>query len=176
GQTRRGLRVVISDFLPDAEPAPARGRRRTGAGSGSGAGGRGGPGGGEMPWERPLRRLAARHQVLAVEIIDPRELDLPDIGPVEMVDPETGATQEFHLSRRVRERYAAAAREQREATRAALRRAGAHHLVLRTDRDWVTDIARFALRRRRAAGRAAGPAGSASTGSSSGGGAAGAHA
>lgn len=189
GQTRRGLRVIISDFLPDAEPESAAasgpwwGRRRENPAPGT-------PGAGELPWERPLRRLAARHQVLAVEIIDPRELDLPDIGMVEMTDPETGATQEIHLSRKVRERYAAAAAQQREATRAALRRAGAHHLVLRTDRDWVTDIARFALRRRRAAGRAAGPAGpgsssaSASTSSASasssvpttGGSAAGAHA
>ncbi|MCP2343513.1 DUF58 domain-containing protein [Actinomadura rupiterrae] len=144
GQTRRGLRVVISDFLPDASsPASAHAAQNPG---------------GAPAWERPLRRLAARHQVLAVEVIDPRELDLPDIGPVEMTDPETGATAEVVLTRKVRERYAAAAREQREATRAALRRAGAHHLVLRTDQDWVTDIARFALRRRRAAGRAAGPA------------------
>lgn len=186
GQTRRGLRVIISDFLPDAAPADTD--RRSGAQQGAwpfrrrdvrdarGVGPDGFSEAGELPWERPLRRLAARHQVLAVEIIDPRELDLPDIGPVEMTDPETGATQQIHLSRKVRERYAAAAREQREATSAALRRAGAHHLVLRTDRDWITDIARFALRRRRAAGRAAGPAGSASTAPSHRGGAAGAHA
>ncbi|MFC5183647.1 DUF58 domain-containing protein [Actinomadura harenae] len=173
GQTRRGLRVIISDFLPDAAfTGPAAAEAGSGRGRGRGRRGDAAPvpdmAPGELPWERPLRRLAARHQVLAVEIIDPRELDLPDIGPVVMTDPETGATQEIHLSRKVRERYAAAAREQREATRAALRRAGAHHLVLRTDRDWVTDIARFALRRRRSAGRAAGPAGggSSSAGSS----------
>ncbi|MFC4907494.1 DUF58 domain-containing protein [Actinomadura gamaensis] len=155
GQTRRGLRVVISDFLPDASTLPRHGGRRGGPAVGAALE--------APPWERPLRRLAARHQVLAVEIIDPRELDLPDIGPVEMTDPETGATTEVVLSRKVRERYAEAARAQREATRAALRRAGAHHLVLRTDQDWITDIARFALRRRRAAGRAAGPVGGAST-------------
>jgi uncharacterized protein (DUF58 family) len=139
GQTRRGLRVIISDFLaPDgadpAGPAPD-----------------GAPG--HPAWERPLRRLAARHQVLAIEIIDPRELDLPDVGLVEMADPETGTAHEIVLSRRVRERYAAAAAAQRERTRAALRRCGAHHLVLRTDRDWIADVARFALRQRRAAGR-----------------------
>ena len=141
GQKRRGLRVIISDFLPPAgEPAPA----------GSGDGGPQPP----PDWERPLRRLAARHQVLAIEIIDPRELDLPDVGLVEMSDPETGAVHEIVLNRRVRERYAAAAAAQRDRTRAALRRCGAHHLVLRTDRDWVADVARFALRQRRAAGRA----------------------
>jgi uncharacterized protein (DUF58 family) len=136
GQTRRGLRVLISDFLtPDgADPAPD------------------GPHG-QPAWERPLRRLTTRHQVLAIEIIDPRELDLPDVGLVEMTDPETGTVHEIVLSRRVRERYAAAAAAQRDRTRAALRRCGAHHLILRTDRDWIADVARFALRQRRAAGR-----------------------
>ncbi|MGP4028122.1 DUF58 domain-containing protein [Actinomadura sp. 3N407] len=143
GQTRRGLRVVISDFLapdggdptPGLDPADPADRH------------------GRPDWERPLRRLAARHQVLAIEIIDPRELDLPDVGLVEMTDPETGTAHEIVLNRRVREQYAAAAAAQRDRTRDALRRSGAHHLVLRTDRDWITDIARFALRQRRAAGR-----------------------
>ncbi|MFA1547106.1 DUF58 domain-containing protein [Actinomadura chokoriensis] len=141
GQTRRGLRVIISDFLAPDGDDPADGPH------------------GRPGWERPLRRLAARHQVLAIEIIDPRELDLPDVGLVEMADPETGAVHEIVLSRRVRERYAAEAAAQRERTRAALRRSGAHHLVLRTDRDWIADVARFALRQRRAAGRPVSTAG-----------------
>ncbi|TDE12713.1 DUF58 domain-containing protein, partial [Actinomadura sp. 6K520] len=114
---------------------------------------------GHPDWERPLRRLTARHQVLAIEIIDPRELDLPDVGLVEMTDPETGTMHEIVLSARTRERYAAAAAAQRARTRDALRRTGAHHLVLRTDRDWIADIARFALRQRRAAGRPVSTAG-----------------
>lgn len=134
GQTRRGLRVIISDFLEPAEPSEPSGH-------------------GELGWERPLRRLAARHQVLAVEIIDPRELELPDVGIVEMADPETGAVHEIVLNRKVATAYAQAAAAQRAATHAALRRAGAHHLRLHTDRDWITDVARFALRQRRAAGR-----------------------
>ncbi|MFD0905580.1 DUF58 domain-containing protein [Actinomadura sediminis] len=146
GQSRRGLRVIISDFLPSAgDDAPPP----------DGSGGPGGSGVGEArpPWERPLRRLAARHQVLAVEVIDPRELELPDVGLVEMTDPESGAVHEIVLNRRVRDRYAQAAAAQRARTRDALRRCGAHHLVLRTDRDWIADVARFALRQRRAAGR-----------------------
>lgn len=119
---RRGLRVVVSDFLDE-------------------------PG----TWERPLRRLAARHQVLAVEVVDPRELELPDVGLVTLRDPETGRTRDVHLSRKVRERYAEAAAAQRKATRAALRRGGAAHMVLRTDRDWVADIAQFVLQQRRTA-------------------------
>jgi uncharacterized protein (DUF58 family) len=130
-QYKRGLRVVISDFL-DQE------RTRDG----------------ELAWERPMRRLSARHQVIAVEIIDPRELDLPDIGPVMMTDPETGEVHEIILSKKVRARYAAAAADQRARTREALRGCGVSHLVLRTDRDWISDVARFALQQRRVAGRA----------------------
>ncbi|MCO6004163.1 DUF58 domain-containing protein [Actinoallomurus purpureus] len=129
-QTKRGLRVVISDFL-DGRETP----------------------GGELPWERPLRRLAVRNQVIAVEIIDPRELDLPDVGPVMMTDPETGDTREIILSAKVRAAYAAAAAAQRARTREAIRGSGVPHLVLRTDRDWITDVARFALQQRRVAGR-----------------------
>ncbi|MEU5882933.1 DUF58 domain-containing protein [Spirillospora sp. NPDC047279] len=148
GQTRRGLRVIISDFLPPPDALDT-----TGPGGPDGSAALGGP----PAWERPMRRLAVRHQVLAVEIIDPRELDLPDVGLVEMTDPETGAVHEIVLNKKVRERYAAAAAAQRAQTRDALRRSGAHHLVLRTDRDWIADVARFALRQRRAAGRTVAP-------------------
>lgn len=127
---RRGLRVVVSDFL-DAEPTLDLSVER--------------------PWERAMRRLVARHQVLAVEVIDPRELDLPDVGTVAFTDPESGQVREVHLSPKVRAAYAEAAALQREGTRAALRRAGVAHLVLRTDRDWVHDLAQFALRQRRMA-------------------------
>jgi uncharacterized protein (DUF58 family) len=128
-QLKRGLRVVISDFL-DHENSD-----------------------GELPWERPMRRLAVRNQVIAVEIIDPRELDLPNVGPVMMADPETGEVHEIVLSAKVRAAYATAAAAQRARTRAAIRRCGVPHLVLRTDRDWVGDVARFTLQQRRVAGR-----------------------
>jgi uncharacterized protein (DUF58 family) len=96
-----------------------------------------------------LRRLAARHQVLVVEVVDPRELELPDVGLLTVVDPETGRRREVQTSRRrLREDYARAAAAQRGAVRRAVRRSGASHLVLRTDRDWVLDVARFAERHR----------------------------
>ncbi|WP_369797730.1 DUF58 domain-containing protein [Nocardiopsis sp. CNT312] len=125
---RRGLRVVVSDFLDDP------------AGEG------GSPG-----WERPLRQLSSRHQVLVVEVVDPRELDVPDIGSVTLRDPRTGAVRDIRLTARVSERYRRAAHAQRQAIRAALRRCGVHHLVLRTDRDWVLDTARFVIHQRRTA-------------------------
>jgi uncharacterized protein (DUF58 family) len=128
--TRRGLVVVVSDFLdelpddPDAAP----------------------------PWEAVLRRLAVRHQVLAVEVTDPRELELPDVGLITLVDPETGRRREVWTGdRTLRERYAEAAAAQRDQVRQALRRSGATHLSLRTDRDWSADIVRHVHTQRRLA-------------------------
>jgi uncharacterized protein (DUF58 family) len=129
---RRGLVVVVSDFLDDGE---------------------------RVGWEQPLRRLAARHQVLAVEVLDPRELELPDVGLLTLVDPETGRKREVATTRKLRERYAAAAAEQRQATAAAIRRAGAAHLRLRTDRDWVLDLVRHVHAQRRLARAAHRPGG-----------------
>lgn len=124
----RGLVVVVSDFLSDSA------------------------------WDRPLRVLAQRHQVLAIEVVDPLELELPDVGYLTLVDPETGVVHEVQTSRRpLRDRYAAAAAEQRTGIATRLRRAGASHLVLRTDADLVLDVVRFVLaqrRTRRAAGAA----------------------
>jgi uncharacterized protein (DUF58 family) len=102
-------------------------------------------------WEAELRRVGIRHDLLVVEVIDPRELELPAVGVLALVDPETGRRREVHThNAALRARYAAAAREQREANARAVREAGADHLVLRTDRDWLFDLVRFvALRRRR---------------------------
>jgi uncharacterized protein (DUF58 family) len=124
-QRRRGLAVVISDFLGVEVGTPM--------------------------WEGPVRRLAARQQVLAIEVVDPRELTLPDVGILTLVDPETGRRREVRTSRSVRERYAAGALAQRRATRDALRRAGAGHLRLSTDGDWVRDVAHYVLQHRRLA-------------------------
>lgn len=133
-QRKRGLRVIVSDFLTpqDGEVAMQI----------------------EPSWERAMRKLTAQHQVLAVEIVDPRELELPNIGVVTIGDPETGEVREIDTRRRkVREAFATAALAQRERTRAALRRVGAGHLVLRTDRDWVADTVRFVLAYRHVAAR-----------------------
>jgi uncharacterized protein (DUF58 family) len=125
-QRRRGLVAVVSDFLEGAVGDAA------------------------APWERPLRALSDRHQLLGVEVLDPRELDLPAAGLVTFVDAETGRQLEVQTSDpRVRAQYAAAARTQRERIATSLRHAGAAHLQLRTDRDWITDVVRFVIARRR---------------------------
>lgn len=117
---RRGLAVVVSDYLGDPDS-----------------------------WGPALRRLAARHETIAVEIIDPRELSLPAVGVLSVVDPATGASRDVPTgSKKLRDRYAAAARDQRTQIAETIRRAGADHLVLRTDQDWLLDIVRFVTSRR----------------------------
>lgn len=128
--TRRGLVVLVSDLLDGLPDDPAE----------------------PPPWEQGLRRLAVRHQVLAVEVTDPRELELPDVGLITLVDPETGRRREVWTGdRRLRERYASAAAAQRDQVRQVLRRCGATHLPLRTDRDWCADIVRHVHAQRRLA-------------------------
>ena len=76
-----------------------------------------------------MRALAVRHDVLAVEVLDPVELGLPAVGLLTLVDPESGALLEVQTSKKqLREKYATAATEQRAEIAAALRRAGAAHL------------------------------------------------
>ena len=116
---RRGLVVVISDFLS------------------------------ADPWDPPMRSLATRHDVVAIEVVDPRELELPPVGMLTVVDPETGRSREVPTNRRMRARYAKAAADQRADIAGRLRRAGVGHLQLRTDRDWVLDIVRFVASRAR---------------------------
>ena len=88
-QRRRGLAVVISDFL------------------------------GPIDWERlAARPVAARHDVLGVEVLDPRDLELPDVGDVVLHDPESGRTREFTthaaIARRLRAQRRSASRRRRD--------------------------------------------------------------
>ncbi|HEY1538637.1 MAG TPA: DUF58 domain-containing protein [Solirubrobacteraceae bacterium] len=108
-----GLVVVISDFRED------------------------------LAWQRPMRALAGRHKVLAVEIRDPREERLEPVGRLSLVDPETGRQLEVDTSRRaLRDRFAAAAADERRGVADGLRRAGAGHVVLSTQGDWLRALGR----------------------------------
>ena len=99
-------------------------------------------------WERPLGTLALRSDVLAIEVLDPRELDVPAVGYVALADPATGAVREVHMTPDLQRRYQAAAQAQREATRDTIRGAGADHLLLRTDGDWVGALIQHVQRRK----------------------------
>jgi uncharacterized protein (DUF58 family) len=118
-ERRRGMAVIISDFL------------------------------GPINWMRPLRAIAARHEVLGIEVLDPRDVELPDIGDVILQDAESGVTREFTIDEQLRDDFAKAAAAHRADVARTMRSCGAPLLALRTDRDWIADIVRFVESRRR---------------------------
>jgi len=94
-------------------------------------------------WATALRPLAARHTVIAVEVRDPIEDALPDAGVVCVVDPETGDMMDLDTSDRgLRDLLARAEAERRARVAGVLRSAGARHVVLRTDDDWLRELGR----------------------------------
>ena len=102
-------------------------------------------------WERPLSLLNQRHEVLAIRLWDPREVELPDIGVVVMQDSETG--EQLHVDthdRNFRQRFYEAARQRESALSAAFKRAGVDVLPLSTEEDMVRSIVRFAKKRKQA--------------------------
>jgi uncharacterized protein (DUF58 family) len=117
---RRGLVVVVSDLLDGDD------------------------------WGRELRGVASRHDVIVCHVADPREAELPSVGLLTLVDPETGRRGEVQTYRRsTRERFAAAALEQRATSKRSVRKAMAGYLFLSTDRDWLLDVVQFAALRKR---------------------------
>jgi uncharacterized protein (DUF58 family) len=120
-ERRRGMAVIISDFL------------------------------GPINWQRPLRAIAARHEVLGIEVLDPRDVELPDVGDVVLQDAESGVTREFTIDAQLRDDFAKAAAAHRADVKRTIRSCGAPLLALRTDRDWIADIVRFVESRRRGA-------------------------
>lgn len=118
--TRRSLMFVVSDFIS----APG--------------------------WERPLKLLTQRHEVLAVRLWDPHERELPDIGAVVLEDAETG--EQLYVDtrdRRFRERFRAAALRREVQLNEAFKQAGVATFALSTADDLVREIVRFATLRRR---------------------------
>ncbi|GAC68735.1 DUF58 domain-containing protein [Gordonia soli] len=118
-QRRRGLAVVISDFL------------------------------GPIDWERSLRAIGAHHELLAVEVLDPRDLELPDVGEVTLADAESGEVRDIVITDRVRRDFAAAAAAHQSTVHRTIRGCGGPTMTLRTDRDWIADTVKFIAQRRR---------------------------
>ncbi len=97
---------------------------------------------GPRDWVQPLAALTARHHVLAIEIRDPREGELTDVGELTLVDAETGREVRVDTSsRRLRERFAEAAAIDRRSVARELRRIGVDHPVLSTRGDWLRALA-----------------------------------
>jgi uncharacterized protein (DUF58 family) len=102
-------------------------------------------------WGEPLAHLARRHEVLAVRLYDPLELELPDLGLLAMRDAETGEQLfvDTH-DRDFRKRFAAAAERRETELRSTFRQAGVDALELSTRDELADVILRFAdLRKRR---------------------------
>jgi hypothetical protein len=119
---RRGLAIVVSDFIGPVET-----------------------------WRPALARIARRSEVIAVEVVDPRELRLPDVGLLVIEDPESGRQRTIDTSdERFRARVADEADRRSAARWSAIRRSGATHLRLRTDADWTAPLAACLYRHRRA--------------------------
>jgi uncharacterized protein (DUF58 family) len=120
-QPRRSQVVVVSDFL------------------------------GDDSWGSALSRVVRHHDVVAVHVTDPRELTLPAVGVLAVVDTESGRQRYIQSSSpALRERYAAAAAQRHREIRARIDGSGAAYLHLSTDRDWLSDTVRFASQLRRA--------------------------
>ncbi|MCC7328393.1 MAG: DUF58 domain-containing protein [Burkholderiales bacterium] len=102
-------------------------------------------------WAKTLANLAIRHEVIAVRLYDPLEMEMPDLGLLVVQDSETGEQVfvDTH-DRGFRKRFAALALQREEELRTAFRQAGVDALELATDDDLVDAIMRFAdLRQKR---------------------------
>jgi uncharacterized protein (DUF58 family) len=105
----------------------------------------------EPGWERPLSLLNHRHEVLAIRLWDPREVELPDVGLIVMEDAETGeqVVVDTH-DKNFRLRFEQAARQREADLAEAFKRAGVDAFSLSTEEDLVRAIVRFAsLRQKR---------------------------
>src|SRR5947209_4000548 len=99
-------------------------------------------------WERPLSVLSHRHEVVAIRLWDPREAELPDIGPIMMEDAETG--EQLYVDthdRTFRQRFQEAVRLREAELDEAFKRSGVDSLLLSTDDDLVGAIMHFAMLR-----------------------------
>ena len=111
----------------------------------------------EPGWEKPLAQLAQRHEVVAVRVLDPLELELPDLGLIPIRDAETGEQLlvDTHDAG-FRKRFARIAAQREADLRQSLGRAGVDTLELSTDDDLVDAVVRFTDMRKRRSQLAAG--------------------
>ena len=115
---------------------------------------------GPRDWQRPLTDVAGRHTVLVLEVGDPREEALVDVGELHLIDPETGRRLRVDTGdRRLREAFASTAARDRAEVADALRRLGIRHLRLGTAGSWLRDLAGGLAARPAVAPTTVGPAG-----------------
>lgn len=100
-------------------------------------------------WDRPLKLLAQRHEVIAIRLWDEREMQLPDVGPVVLEDAETG--EQLYVDthdKKFRQRFMEAAQAREAALMETFKRAGVDVLPLSTEGDLIRAIANFVMVRR----------------------------
>jgi uncharacterized protein (DUF58 family) len=101
-------------------------------------------------WERSLRSLATKHDVVAAQIIDPREIELPDAGRVALEDPETGEQYVLNTSNpTVRRQYAERLKSLREGLAQRLKKNGIERIDVLTDQDYAPALTAYFRSRRR---------------------------
>jgi len=101
-------------------------------------------------FERPMRILGRRHDLIAVTIVDPSEVRLPNVGLIELEDGETGEMALIDTgSLAVRGRYERLGRERAEALAALFRSMSVDQIEVQTGRPYVRDIVRFFRMRER---------------------------
>jgi uncharacterized protein (DUF58 family) len=94
-------------------------------------------------WERPLGSLRLHHSLIAVEVVDPREQELPAVGNLALLDPESGERIEVDTSSgRLRRRFAELERRRWETIAGELRRLRIDHVTLSTGEDWLRALGR----------------------------------
>ncbi len=101
-------------------------------------------------WDRPMNLVAQRHDLLPIRLWDQREVELPEVGVVLVEDSETGEQLSVDTrDKKLRRRFAEAARRREEELVETFKRAGVDHLPLSTEEDLVGAILRFAALRKR---------------------------
>ena len=101
-------------------------------------------------WEKSLSLLGSRHEVVAIRLWDPREIELPDVGAIIMEDAETG--EQLYVDthdKKFRQRFQEAAQKREAALAESFKRAGVDVLPLSTEEDLIRAIVRFAAARRK---------------------------
>lgn len=94
--------------------------------------------------EKPLARLAQRHDVIAVTLEDPSERVLPDVGAARLEDPETGDIIEIDTSHpAVREAFARRVAADDEARRKLFGRLGLDEIIVHTEHGYVDALLAF---------------------------------
>ena len=106
---------------------------------------------GPIDWFRPLRAIAARHEVLGIEVLDHETSNCRTSATSSSGHRGRGHRRVHHRRTTSGDDFARAAAAHREEVARTLRRCGAPLMTLRTDRDWIADIVRFVASRRRGA-------------------------